>query len=239
MFKFWGAPSWSQTKRRTARALQGARCGNRAAPRISASMNRASLRESCSSRAPADWPGLNEVRLPLACTRTEISNALLAGESRKQLWRRGPYARGVAITRDELEAGLLANWDPAQLAVYGDFLQSEGDPRGELIAIDFAGGLTPERDVRRSEPLTALVGSTATCLTTTDPHARVHRVSCIDLAGRLICVQRGRQGPPKNGRIRHVPILDGAARAAAARAQAWRQRACVPGRAWSGSRRRR
>ena len=30
----------------------------------------------------------------------------------------------------------------------------------------------------------------------------------IDLAGRLICVQRGRQGPPKNGRIRHVPILD-------------------------------
>jgi integrase len=30
----------------------------------------------------------------------------------------------------------------------------------------------------------------------------------IDLAARLITVQRGRQGAPKNGHIRHVPILD-------------------------------
>jgi integrase len=30
----------------------------------------------------------------------------------------------------------------------------------------------------------------------------------VDLENRLITVQRGRKGPPKNGRIRHVPILD-------------------------------
>jgi integrase len=30
----------------------------------------------------------------------------------------------------------------------------------------------------------------------------------IDLENRLITVQRGRKGPPKNGKIRHVPILD-------------------------------
>lgn len=30
----------------------------------------------------------------------------------------------------------------------------------------------------------------------------------IDLEARLITVQRGRKGPPKSGRIRHVPILD-------------------------------
>jgi integrase/recombinase XerD len=30
----------------------------------------------------------------------------------------------------------------------------------------------------------------------------------VDLENRLICVQRGRQGTPKGGRIRHVPILD-------------------------------
>jgi hypothetical protein len=36
----------------------------------------------------------------------------------------------------ELEAALAASFDRAQLAVYGDYLQSLGDPRGELIAID-------------------------------------------------------------------------------------------------------
>lgn len=30
----------------------------------------------------------------------------------------------------------------------------------------------------------------------------------VDLENRLITVQRGRKGPPKNGKIRHVPILD-------------------------------
>lgn len=30
----------------------------------------------------------------------------------------------------------------------------------------------------------------------------------IDLENRLITVQRGRKGPPKNGKVRHVPILD-------------------------------
>lgn len=30
----------------------------------------------------------------------------------------------------------------------------------------------------------------------------------VDLENRLITVQRGRKGPPKNGKVRHVPILD-------------------------------
>jgi hypothetical protein len=40
--------------------------------------------------------------------------------------------------RDELEAALADRWDDENLAVYGDHLQAEGDPRGELIAIDRA-----------------------------------------------------------------------------------------------------
>jgi hypothetical protein len=42
--------------------------------------------------------------------------------------------------RDELEAALAASFDRAHLAVYGDYLMSIGDPRGELIAIDLQGG---------------------------------------------------------------------------------------------------
>lgn len=30
----------------------------------------------------------------------------------------------------------------------------------------------------------------------------------VDLENRLLTIQRGRKGPPKNGKIRHVPILD-------------------------------
>jgi hypothetical protein len=39
-------------------------------------------------------------------------------------------------SRAELEAALAASWSRELLAVYGDYLQSIGDPRGELIAID-------------------------------------------------------------------------------------------------------
>jgi hypothetical protein len=40
------------------------------------------------------------------------------------------------MVRDDLEAALAEQFDPDQLAVYGDYLQSLGDPRGELIALD-------------------------------------------------------------------------------------------------------
>jgi hypothetical protein len=43
-------------------------------------------------------------------------------------------------TRADLEAALAANFDRAHLAVYGDYLLSIGDPRGELIAIDLHDG---------------------------------------------------------------------------------------------------
>jgi hypothetical protein len=44
----------------------------------------------------------------------------------------------MMATRDELEATLAERWDADNLAVYGDHLQAESDPRGELIAIDLA-----------------------------------------------------------------------------------------------------
>jgi len=50
--------------------------------------------------------------------------------------------------RDDLEAALAERWDDDNLAVYGDFLEAESDPRGALIAIDRGidralGGLDP------------------------------------------------------------------------------------------------
>lgn len=50
--------------------------------------------------------------------------------------------------RDQLEAALAAEWTYDNFAVYADFLQSQGDPRGELIAIDL--GLLAQP---RAEPL--------------------------------------------------------------------------------------
>jgi hypothetical protein len=52
-------------------------------------------------------------------------------------WR---YISGsmASLTRDRLEAALRASWERDDLAVYADLLQSEGDPRGELIALDLA-----------------------------------------------------------------------------------------------------
>jgi hypothetical protein len=67
----------------------------------------------------------------------------------------------------ELEAALAANWDREHLAVYGDYLQSIGDPRGELIAIDLDGRDHGERKHELIErwlradvvPLLRLVGT--------------------------------------------------------------------------------
>jgi uncharacterized protein (TIGR02996 family) len=58
-------------------------------------------------------------------------------------------------TRDELEAALRVRPDDATLRVYADLLQAEGDPRGELIALDVEG----IRDYkRRGQLLTAWLG---------------------------------------------------------------------------------
>ena len=42
------------------------------------------------------------------------------------------------MSRSEIEAELAEELDHEQLAVYADILQTEGDPRGELIALDLA-----------------------------------------------------------------------------------------------------
>jgi hypothetical protein len=44
---------------------------------------------------------------------------------------------------DDLEAVLAASWTDDTLAIYGDHLQTIGDPRGDLIAIDRHLATTP------------------------------------------------------------------------------------------------
>jgi uncharacterized protein (TIGR02996 family) len=63
----------------------------------------------------------------------------------------------------ELEAAAAAG-DPTQLAVYADALQSHGDPRGELIAIDLhaaSHGVSRELDDRRAAVLASWLGPLA------------------------------------------------------------------------------
>ena len=64
--------------------------------------------------------------------------------------------------RDELEEALAAAWDVDTLAVYADYLQAEGDPRGELIALDLeiaAHGNNVELSKRRTSLLYAWLGA--------------------------------------------------------------------------------
>ena len=70
--------------------------------------------------------------------------------------------------RDSLEAALLASWDRETLAVYADHLQAQGDPRGELIALDLelASRSTPELVARRTSLMTAWLGR----LVPSNPH---------------------------------------------------------------------
>jgi hypothetical protein len=60
--------------------------------------------------------------------------------------------------RDELELALLASWNSADLAVYADHLQTIGDPRGELIALDLAPRRDPSWRDRRRTLLEAWLG---------------------------------------------------------------------------------
>ncbi len=81
--------------------------------------------------------------------------------------RCGHTAR-VAI-RDDLEEALLACWNVDDLAVYADHLLAEGDPRGELIALDLQPDETSgEWRARRQAVLRAWLGG--------DLAARAHAV---------------------------------------------------------------
>ncbi len=42
----------------------------------------------------------------------------------------------AVFIRERLETALLARWGREEMTVYADYLQSIGDPRGEVIAID-------------------------------------------------------------------------------------------------------
>ncbi len=76
--------------------------------------------------------------------------------------------RGVT-RRETLEAELATAWDRETLAVYADELQAEGDPRGELIALDLEleTRRTLELVTRRTSLLTGWLGK----LVPSDPHA--------------------------------------------------------------------
>jgi uncharacterized protein (TIGR02996 family) len=66
-------------------------------------------------------------------------------------------------TREDLEAALRARPDDATLGVYADFLQAQGDPRGELIALDLrAPAMSIQSvEVRRGQLLRAWLGDDA------------------------------------------------------------------------------
>jgi hypothetical protein len=54
------------------------------------------------------------------------------------------------MTRGDLERALADQFDAEHLSVYGDYLQSIGDPRGDLIAFDLHGlGAARARRPRR------------------------------------------------------------------------------------------
>lgn len=67
----------------------------------------------------------------------------------------------MSSARRELEAALAAGLERDTLAIYADLLLAEGDPRGELIALDLqieAHGTTTELVARRASLLAALLG---------------------------------------------------------------------------------
>jgi len=64
----------------------------------------------------------------------------------------------MSKSRDELDAALRARFDPDDLAVYADLLQSEGDPRGELITLELQTAVTPEIVERRRALLRSWLG---------------------------------------------------------------------------------
>ena len=64
----------------------------------------------------------------------------------------------VSDRRAQLEATLREQWSLDELAVYADELLGEGDPHGELIAIDLAEERTADRLVRRRALLAAWIG---------------------------------------------------------------------------------
>lgn len=73
--------------------------------------------------------------------------------------------------RDALEATLAADWCRENLAVYADWLETQGDPRGEWIAVDLAiaaGGRTDELQRRHDEAIAGLVGDLAPSLIRSD-----------------------------------------------------------------------
>jgi hypothetical protein len=68
------------------------------------------------------------------------------------------------MRRDDLEEELHDAFDHDHLALYAEELQRQGDPRGELIALDLrsdAEGETPELGERRRELIVSLLGPVA------------------------------------------------------------------------------
>ena len=62
--------------------------------------------------------------------------------------------------REQLEAALRADFSRENLMVYGDYLLAEGDPRGEMIAIDakLAAGPDPELERKKKQLLAREMG---------------------------------------------------------------------------------
>ncbi len=73
---------------------------------------------------------------------------------------------------EELEAALRADWTDEALSVYADHLQSEGDPRGELIALDLDGSDAEPVIARRGDLFRKWLGAGTVVETWWDPTDR-------------------------------------------------------------------
>ncbi len=118
-------------------------------------------------------------------------------------------------TRLDLEAALDDDFSHQNLAIYADLLQTEGDPRGELIAIDLRiAGLGPSDALRarRRELLAELLGVAAEQFLRDDQNAfqfgfgdvRIDAVSGIRLTA-----ERDLMESPLGPYLRHVKIRGG------------------------------
>lgn len=119
------------------------------------------------------------------------------------------------MTRIDLEAALAEEFSRQHLAIYADLLQAEGDPRGELIAIDLRIAEHGPSDVlktRRRELLAELLGD-ATAPFVRDDHNAFElgfgSVRIDGVSGARLAAERALMESPLGPYLRHVTIRGG------------------------------
>lgn len=104
--------------------------------------------------------------------------------------------------RDDLEAALAERWDDDNLAVYGDHLESQSDPRGALIAID--RGIDRALGGRDQVSTDQLLGDQAAATHTIDQR----REYLVAWLGERLVSQLSRHGSARFGFIDDLRVHD-------------------------------